>query len=117
MREEWKNIKGYEGLYKISNLGRVKNLKTNKILKLKLRKEPAVKPQNVAEMFSIIKAAFMQRRKTLSNSLTNANIIKNKQEAVEILQSLNINQNARAEELTLEQFAEIANFITNKKEK
>ena len=39
MREEWKNIKGYEGLYKISNLGRVKNLKTNKILKLKLRKD------------------------------------------------------------------------------
>ena len=39
MREECKNIKGYEDLYKISNLGRVKNLKTNKILKLKLRKD------------------------------------------------------------------------------
>lgn len=25
--EEWKNIKGYEGLYQISNLGRVKSLK------------------------------------------------------------------------------------------
>lgn len=31
MIEEWKNVKGYEGLYKISNLGRVKN-KYNKIL-------------------------------------------------------------------------------------
>lgn len=30
--EEWKDIKGYEGLYQISNLGRVRN-KSNKILK------------------------------------------------------------------------------------
>ena len=27
MEEVWKNIKGYEGLYQISNLGRVKSLK------------------------------------------------------------------------------------------
>ena len=26
MEEEWKDIKGYEGYYKISNLGRVKSL-------------------------------------------------------------------------------------------
>lgn len=31
--EVWKDIKGYEGLYKISNLGNVKSLRTNKILK------------------------------------------------------------------------------------
>ena len=31
MKEEWKDIKGYEGLYQISNLGRVKSLsKTRK---------------------------------------------------------------------------------------
>ena len=33
MEEIWKDIEGYEGLYQISNLGRVKSLKTNKILK------------------------------------------------------------------------------------
>uniref|UniRef100_A0AAU8EK57 HNH homing endonuclease n=1 Tax=Enterococcus phage vB_EfaS_SZ1 TaxID=3161157 RepID=A0AAU8EK57_9CAUD len=27
MKEEWKDIKGYEGLYQVSNLGRVKSLK------------------------------------------------------------------------------------------
>ena len=32
--EYWKDIKGYEGLYKVSNLGRVKSLIQNKILKL-----------------------------------------------------------------------------------
>jgi hypothetical protein len=33
MEEIWKDIKGYEGLYQVSNLGNVKSLKTNKILK------------------------------------------------------------------------------------
>lgn len=32
MEEIWKNIKDYEGLYQVSNLGRVKNVKRNKIL-------------------------------------------------------------------------------------
>lgn len=31
--EVWKDIKDYEGLYKVSDLGRVKGLKTGKILK------------------------------------------------------------------------------------
>lgn len=32
MKEIWKDIKGYEGLYQVSNLGNVKSLKTNKNL-------------------------------------------------------------------------------------
>ena len=67
-------------------------------------------------MFKVIKAAFMQRRKTLINALTNGNIINNKQEVTEMFNNLKINPNARAEELTLQQFAELANYITNKKE-
>ena len=43
--EEWRDIKGYEGLYQVSNLGNIKSLKDNygrpriKILKLKKRKD------------------------------------------------------------------------------
>ena len=43
--EEWRDIKGYEGLYQVSNSGKVKSLKDNygrpriKILKLKKRKD------------------------------------------------------------------------------
>ena len=29
MKEEWKDVVGYEGLYQVSNLGRVKRLKGN----------------------------------------------------------------------------------------
>ena len=32
-REIWKDIEGYEGLYQVSNLGRVKRVTTNRILK------------------------------------------------------------------------------------
>lgn len=36
MIEEWKDIKGYEGLYQVSNLGRVYSNKSNKLLKSRL---------------------------------------------------------------------------------
>lgn len=35
--EEWRDIEGYDGLYQVSNLGRVKSLKWNKERILKLR--------------------------------------------------------------------------------
>lgn len=38
MNEEWKDISGYEGLYKVSNLGNVYSFKTNKILKTPIGK-------------------------------------------------------------------------------
>jgi hypothetical protein len=31
MKEIWKDIKGYEGIYQVSNYGNVKNIKTNKM--------------------------------------------------------------------------------------
>lgn len=39
MKEIWKDIKGYEGLYKVSNLGNIKGLKSNKILTPKKRND------------------------------------------------------------------------------
>lgn len=39
IKEEWKKIKGYEDKYLISNLGEVKVIKTNKILKKELRRD------------------------------------------------------------------------------
>jgi len=87
---------------------------TSEVIKLKLRNEPPVQVEEISKLFSIIKTAFMQRRKTLLNALTNGNIFSNKQDAIKAFEDLNIKQTARAEELTLEKFAELANYITEK---
>ena len=84
---------------------------TSKVIKLNIRKEPVVKPQDTEKMFKIIKYAFMQKRKTLLNSLTNGKIFNDKQQGIEILKSLHINENIRPEELTLEQFAKISDNL------
>lgn len=84
---------------------------TSKVIKLNIRKEPAVKPKDKEKMFKIIKYAFMQKRKTLLNSLTNNDVFKNKTQGTEILNSLGIKENVRPEELTLEQFEKISNVL------
>lgn len=84
---------------------------TSKVIKLNIRKNPAVNPKDKEKMFKIIKCAFMQKRKTLLNSLTNNKIFDNKQQGIKILNSLEINENIRPEELTIEQFAKISNNL------
>lgn len=84
---------------------------TSKVIKLNIRKEPAVKPKDKEKMFKIIKYAFMQKRKTLLNSLTKNGVFKNKTQGTEILNSLGIKENVRPEELTLEQFEKISNIL------
>ena len=84
---------------------------TSKVIKLNIRKEPIVKPKDKEKMFEIIKYAFMQKRKTLLNSLTNNKVFNNKQQGIEILNNLHISENVRPEELTLEQFAEISDNL------
>lgn len=43
MQEIWKDIRDYEGLYQVSNLGRVKSLGNNKTKKEKILKQPVDK--------------------------------------------------------------------------
>ena len=84
---------------------------TSKVIKLNIRKEPVVTPKDKEKMFKIITYAFTQKRKTLLNSLTNNKIFENKQQGIEILNSLQINENCRPEELTLEQFKKISDNL------
>ncbi|MCI8699960.1 MAG: 16S rRNA (adenine(1518)-N(6)/adenine(1519)-N(6))-dimethyltransferase RsmA [Clostridia bacterium] len=84
---------------------------TSEVIKLHLRKESPIKVKDKEKMFKVIKNAFMQRRKTLINALTNTNTIKSKEEANQLFEKLNINKNIRAEELTLQQFADISDNI------
>lgn len=85
---------------------------TSEVIKMHLRQTPAVKIENPKVMFMIIKSAFMQRRKTLLNALTNAQVFISKQEGIKILKKLNLDENVRAENLSIQDFANIAKCIT-----
>ena len=85
---------------------------TSEVIKMNIRKKPAVEIDNPKVMFMIIKSAFMQRRKTLLNALTNAQVFSSKQEGENILKQVGLEPNVRAENLTLQNYADIAEIIT-----
>ena len=84
---------------------------TSEVIKMTLRNEPAVELENPKVMFMIIKSAFMQRRKTLLNALTNTKVFLSKEEGLQILKKLNLDENVRAENLSIYDFANIAKSI------
>ncbi len=84
------------------------------IIKLDVLKTPSVKVENEELMFKIIKSAFMQKRKTFLNSLTNSNLFGNKDEIEKILQEFNIDLKIRGEKLTLAEYAQIADYLNKK---
>lgn len=84
---------------------------TSKVIKLNIRKEPAVKVKNPEVMFRIIKCAFMQRRKTLLNALVNTKVFLNKDEGIKILKKIGLREDVRAEKLKIEDFAKITDSI------
>lgn len=81
----------------------------SQVIKLNIRNVPAVNVKDENRLFKIIKLAFMQRRKTLINALTNGNMY-TKQELEQILSNLGIDQRVRGEKLTLQQYADLANY-------
>lgn len=87
---------------------------TSEVIRLDIRKNPPVQVMNEKLMFKVIKCAFMQKRKTLLNSLTNSKIFENKQVGKEILERLALDENIRAEELSIENFAELTNLLVEK---
>ena len=84
---------------------------TSKVIKLNIRKQAPVEVKSRKVMFKIIKCAFLQRRKTLLNALVNANVFSCKEEGINVLKKLNLDENIRAEKLSLENFAQISNMI------
>lgn len=88
---------------------------TSEVIKMNLRDKPVVEIENSKIMFMIIKSAFMQRRKTLLNALVNTKVFINKEEGIQILKKLNLDENIRAEKLSIQDFANIANIIVKSK--
>ena len=107
-----------EGILEVPNDSFIPEPEVNsKVIKLTIRKEPPVEVKSRGVMFKFIKSAFMQRRKTLLNALTNTKVFMSKEEGLSILKDLNLDENVRAENLSLEDFAEITNKILVDEEK
>ena len=84
---------------------------TSEVIRLNIRKKPPVDVNDIDLMFKVIKNAFMQRRKTLLNSLFNTKIFKSKNQGMEVLKNIGLKENVRAEELSLEKFAELTEVL------
>ena len=79
------------------------------VIRLDILKEPPVQADE-GLFFAVVRAAFSQRRKVISNSLS-AGLGKSKEEILAVLEAANVPPTARAEKLSLENFAAIANAI------
>jgi 16S rRNA (adenine1518-N6/adenine1519-N6)-dimethyltransferase len=81
------------------------------VITLNILLEPRVKTNNPELMFKIIKASFMQKRKTLVNGLVTGGIVENKLKAEKMLLDLGFSKDIRGEKLTLEDFAKLADYL------
>ncbi len=80
------------------------------VIRLNIRKEPAIQIQSEKNFFALVKAAFGQRRKTVLNSVT-AGLSYSKEQVAQALERAGIQPNARAEQLTMEQLAAFSNEL------
>lgn len=80
------------------------------VIRLNVLDEPPVKVNDEKKFFSVIKAAFSQRRKVISNSLSSG-LSLDKSKTAEVLEKSGVPLNARAEKLSLQNFADIANNL------
>ena len=80
------------------------------VIRLDIRENPPVEVDEKM-FFSVVKAAFSQRRKVISNSLSSG-LKMSKDEINGILERAQVPANARAEKLSLEDFAKIANEVS-----
>lgn len=84
------------------------------VIALTRRQQPPVQVTDEGYFFRVVKGAFLQRRKTLANSL-NAALGVPKAELTALFQSLGLSATARAEQLTMPQMAALANALYEKK--
>ena len=85
------------------------------VIRLTLHKKTPVDVTDEKLMFRIIRAAFNQRRKTLQNCLSHFEELHYEKEKVaQTLREMNLNENIRGEALSLEQYADFTNKVSEK---
>lgn len=82
------------------------------VIQLEVLNTPKIKVSDENLFFKIIKLAFLQKRKTLINSLSNSGL-QSKDFLEKMLNDLSINSKVRAEQLSLEDFGKITDYIKN----
>ena len=86
------------------------------VIKFDVLNNPSINVVDEKLFFNIIKSAFLQKRKTLINCLTNSNIFNNKLDCEKMLLDLGFDTKIRGEKLTLNDFARITDYIKSIKE-
>lgn len=84
---------------------------TSSVINLKVLDKPRIEVEDEKIFFKVIKAAFMQKRKTLINALVNGKIFESKEEAENCLKENEIDTKIRGEKLSLEQYKMIADYL------
>lgn len=84
------------------------------VVRIKLYKEIPYKPKDESLMFRTIKAAFEQRRKTLSNALSNGFSELSKDEIKEIIEKCGHRADIRGERLDISEFVNLSDAIADK---
>ena len=80
------------------------------VIRLTRYEEAPVFAEDEHHMFSLIRASFNQRRKTLVNGLTNGGVAQ-KEQVLWALSEMNLPATIRGEALTLSQFAALSNLL------
>lgn len=79
------------------------------VIKLDILDEPPVILKDKKRFFRLVKAAFSQRRKTINNSLASGEF--SKESVLAVLNKLGIDAKLRAEDLSIQDFANITNEL------
>lgn len=84
------------------------------VIRLRIRRTPPVEVADEPFFFRVVRAAFAQRRKTAVNSIANT-LGRSKQAVAAAFDAAGVPQNARAEALTIEDFAALAAGLLQEK--
>lgn len=82
------------------------------VVRLSVRSQPPIAVTDEQVFFKVVGAAFGQRRKTLLNALTGGKIFFDKAKGAQTLSRLAIDPKRRGETLSIEEFATIANALS-----
>lgn len=87
------------------------------VVRIKLYREHPVNPKNEELMFSVIRTAFCQRRKTLANALSSGFPEIGKERLAGLITELGLSPDVRGERLDLSHYADLSDLILAEKNK